>query len=167
MLFQACLDPCSQYTLNGLTLMPFDQILFYCYAIILAFSNIYLYRFLQKQSQNNKAKKENDLIRDRKRNFVTARTGMFAVFVMVLSTFVFHVVYNFEYWTGILGLEYTLDSSTKALIISVYGLTFDCIINPLVLLSNAPTVQKAVHKWKIKENMKSFLGSQSSHHDNV
>ena len=95
--------------------------------------------------------------RERTRNFVTARTGMFAVFVMLLSTFVFHVVYNFEYWTGILDLDYTLDSSTKAVILSVYGLAFDCIINPCVLLSNAPTVQRAVHKWKIKGNMKELL----------
>ena len=32
---------------------------------------------------------------------MTARTGMFAVFVMFLSTIVFNVVYNFEYWTTI------------------------------------------------------------------
>ena len=92
--------------------------------------------------------------RDRKRNFVTAKTGMFAVFVMILSTIVFHVVYNFEYWTF---NTYSLDSSTKAFIISVYGMAFDCIINPCVLLANAPTVQKAVKKWKIKDSLKNFL----------
>ena len=85
---------------------------------------------------------------------MTAKTGMFAVFVMILSTIVFHVVYNFEYWTF---NTYTLDSSTKALILSVYGMAFDCIINPCVLLANAPTVQKAVQRWKIKESLKNFF----------
>ena len=89
-------------------------------------------------------------LRDRKRNFVTARTGMFAVFVMFLSTIVFNVVYNFEYWTS---NAYTLDSSTKAWIISLYGMVFNCIINPCVLLVNAPIVQNAIHKWKMQESI--------------
>ena len=58
------LDPWSHYTLNGLTLLPIDQIMFYCYALIIACSNIYLYRFLQKQSKNNRAKNKNDVIRE-------------------------------------------------------------------------------------------------------
>jgi len=150
MLFKACVDPWSHHTLNGLKLMPLDQLLFYCYAFILIYSNFYLYRFLHRQNKNNSAKKPIDMIRDRKRNFVTARTGFIAVFLLALSTIVFHVVYNFEYWTF---EKYSLDTGTKAFIFALYGDTFDCIINPCVLLSGAPAVRKAILRFRMSKKL--------------
>ena len=66
--------------------------------------------------------------------------------MLLLSTILFHVVYNFEYWT----LEkISLDCGTKAFIFALWGDTFDCVINPCVLLSGAPAVKKAIHKFRI------------------
>ena len=63
MLFQACVDPWSNHTLNGLVVMPLDQLMFYSYGFVLIGSNFYLYRFLNKQNKNNIAKTEIDKIR--------------------------------------------------------------------------------------------------------
>ena len=78
---------------------------------------------------------------------MTARTGFIAVALLLLSTIVFHVVYNLEFWTS---EKISLDCGTKAFIFALYGDTFDCVINPCVLLSGAPAVKKAIHKFRIK-----------------
>ena len=95
--------------------------------------------------------------RDRKRNFATARSGFIGVCVLMLGSVIFHLIYNLESWTF---ESYSLDSGTKAFLISVCADILDCVVNPCVLLSGAPTVRQAVHKWKIWkicENLKNLL----------
>ena len=147
MLFHACLDPWSEYSLNALTLMPFDQFLLYCYGFTLICSNYYLYRFLKSQNENNTAKSERQYIQDKKRNYVSARTGFIYVFEMVLSTIMFHFIYNFEYWTF---ETLSLDCSTKAYFLALYADIFECIINPCLLLAGTPGVKKTIHKLNIR-----------------
>ena len=64
MMFQACLNPSNYYSLNGFTLMPFDQFLLYSYCVVYIYSNFYLYKFLNLQNEKNKAKKESNVIRE-------------------------------------------------------------------------------------------------------
>ena len=79
-------------------LMPMDEFLLYLYAIIMVSSNIYLYRFLRTQAETNK---ESKIIRNHQhKNFVPARTGFAVVFVIIISTIYYNLMYNFEYWTG-------------------------------------------------------------------
>ena len=90
----------------------------------------------------------NAFFRDRKRNFVSARTGFVGVIITFISTTFIHFIYNFEYWTF---QTYSLDSSTKAYLIAVYADSLDCVIHPCVLLAGAPSVRNAIKKWKIRE----------------
>ena len=83
-------------------------------------------------------------------NFVTAKTGMFAVFVLFLSTIVFNVLYIILNIGLLMPTIWTV-APMHAWIISLYGMVFNCIINPCILLVNAPTVQNAIHKWKMQE----------------
>ena len=64
MMFQACLNPSNYYSLNGFSLMPFDQFLLYSYCVVYISSNFYLYKFLNLQNEKNKAKKESNVIRE-------------------------------------------------------------------------------------------------------
>ena len=98
MLHQACLNPYSLYCLSMLKLMPMDQFLLYFYAIIMVYSNFYLYRFLRTQAETNK---ESKILRNHQnKNFVPARTGFVFVFVIIITTVYFNLIYSFEYWTG-------------------------------------------------------------------
>ena len=98
MLHQACLNPYAKYTLSMIRLMPMDQFLLYMYAFIIVFSNFYLYRFLKTQAEINKASK---MIKNHQhKNFVPARTGFVFVFVIIITTVYYNLIYNLEYWTG-------------------------------------------------------------------
>lgn len=89
------------------------------------------------------------LFRDRKRNFVSARTGFAGVILTFVGIFYVYFMYNFEYWT--FDSFGSLDSSTKAYLIALYADGLDCIIHPCVLLSGAPSVRKALKKWNIRK----------------
>jgi len=149
MMFQACVNPYSYYSSNVMKVMPFDQCLIYLYCLVFICSNFYLYVFLNKQNERNIAKKESDVIRDRKRNFVSARTGFAGVILTFVGIFYVYFMYNFEYWT--FDSFGSLDSSTKAYLIALYADGLDCIIHPCVLLSGAPSVRKALKKWNIRK----------------
>ena len=98
---------------------------------------------------------DNDLsCRDRKRNFVTARTGFVGVCLVIVGTIIFYFIYNFEFWTFEM---YSLDSSTKAYLIAVYSDVLDCIVNPCVLLIGSPSVRNAIHKWKLRQSIQNLL----------
>ena len=47
LLYQACIDPTSHYSIPFYTLLPFQVIMTYTYIICVAYNNIYLYRSLR------------------------------------------------------------------------------------------------------------------------
>ena len=66
--------------------------MFYYFCII--YSNFFLYKYLKTMTENNKAIKETDKKRDRKRNFIPARASIMCAVVMVISYVVFTVLYS-------------------------------------------------------------------------
>ena len=84
---KACMNPDSEY--NGTqpiyTILMLDQVFYLLYTIIVFYSNIYLYRFLKTQTENNTALKETDQKKNRKRNFVPASFGMIHVSFYLVS----------------------------------------------------------------------------------
>ena len=46
-LYQACIDPTSEYSIPLYTLMPFQQLMTYVYIITMISNNLYLYKFLR------------------------------------------------------------------------------------------------------------------------
>ena len=87
MVSKACMNPDSEY--NGTqpiyTILMLDQVFYLLYTIIVFYSNIYLYRFLKTQTENNTALKETDQKKNRKRNFVPASFGMIHVSFYLVS----------------------------------------------------------------------------------
>ena len=47
LLYQACLDPTSDYSIPFYTLLPFNVTMTYIYILTGAYNNLYLYRFLR------------------------------------------------------------------------------------------------------------------------
>ena len=111
MLYKACLDPYSQYSLPLYNLLPLhhgqcqpsDQpgetnsmfsvlLMFYYFSII--YSNFFLYKYLATMTENNKAIKETDKKKDRKRNFIPARASIMCAVVMVISYILFALLYS-------------------------------------------------------------------------
>ena len=61
--------------------MPLDQVMTLCYSTLLVYANVYLYKFLKSQEITYiegilKHKKEKNLKKIRKRNFVPADVGL-------------------------------------------------------------------------------------------
>ena len=52
-LFRACVDPDSRFSLLIVRLAPLSQLLLYTIDIVIIVSNLILYRFLEKQRKNN------------------------------------------------------------------------------------------------------------------
>ena len=111
MLFRACLDPHSRYSLPLYNLLPVHHgltyldifsftpslycsvlLMFYYFCVI--YSNFFLYKYLQTMTENNKAIKETDKKKNRKRNFIPAQASIMCAVVMVISYVVFAVLYS-------------------------------------------------------------------------
>ena len=96
MLYQACKRPFSFYdTPLGYTL-PLDSILLFIYYLTIIVGNFYLFLFLKSQTENNKALTSVDKKKERKRNFVSAKSGIISGFVLAMSIFVYSIFYGLK-----------------------------------------------------------------------
>ena len=77
LLFQSCLDPYAEHNIALYKIMPIDLILLYVYHMAIIGSNVYLYLYLKKQTENNIALKDADKRKEKRRNFVPAQSGIF------------------------------------------------------------------------------------------
>ena len=55
-LYQACLDPWAVFSIPFYRVMPLNQIIVYLCDMVIISSNIFLYRFLKRQTSNNSGK---------------------------------------------------------------------------------------------------------------
>ena len=76
--------------------------------------NLFLYRYLERRTENNIARSEADKMKDRKRNLVPARIGMMNIFLYVVAMALFMFAYSFK--------SDSLDSGTRAFMIAAYAL---------------------------------------------
>ena len=154
--YQACINPYTEFKLALYKLMPLTLVLIYMYNGIIIHSNTFLYLYLKTQTENNIALKEADRKRDRKRNFVPAKTGFIAAIQVlgklvdcltrlkfdmsyVVSTVVYATIYPMR----------SMDNGTKAYILSIYNDIYPCVINPLAVLFGAPTVRRKINKFSV------------------
>ena len=56
MLYQACLDPWAVFSNPLYLVMPVNQLIVYACGALIISNNIFLYRFLKKQTSNNSGK---------------------------------------------------------------------------------------------------------------
>ena len=93
LLFQSCVDPYAEHNIALYKIMPIDLFLLYVYHAAIVGSNVYLYLYLRKQTENNRAIKDSDKIKEKRRNFIPAQSGIF-VTAAVLGLQVFQSLPN-------------------------------------------------------------------------
>ena len=96
LLYQACMRPYSFYDTPLLYTLKLDSALSIIYYVILIIGNVYLFLFLQSQTENNTALNSVDKKKERKRNFVSAKSGIICGFVLAISTFVYTIFYGLK-----------------------------------------------------------------------
>ena len=104
-----------------------------CYYFCIIYSNFFLYKYLANMTENNKAIKETDKKKDRKRNFIPAQASIACAVVMVISYIVYALLYT---------IQDTFDAATKAFILSSYADSIPCIIGPGILILGAPAIRR-------------------------
>ena len=138
------MDPWSEPT-NILLykLMPFDQSLFYFYCLTIIFSNIYLFKYLKNKTETSTATNEADKKKERKRNFVPAKTGFISLVALVLGTLIYNFIYNYSAFTN-----RKMDSGTRGFIINAWNDFFDWILSPCALLYGTASTRRKLKKLK-------------------
>ena len=97
LVYHACIDPYSFYDLPVYKLLIFDFALLIFYDLLIIFGNLYLYKYLSGQTERNTALKEVDKKKERKRNFVSAKTGVITTAGLILSTLYYSIIiYGFK-----------------------------------------------------------------------
>ena len=101
LLYQACMRPYSFYDTPLLYTLKLDSALLFIYNFIIIIGNVYLFLFLQSKTENNTALNSVDKKKERKRNFVSAKSGIICGFVLAISTFVYSIFYGLKvHYTG-------------------------------------------------------------------
>ena len=77
-------------------LMVLDNALLLTYHFILISGNFYLFFFLWTQTKNNKALTVVDRKKERKRNFVNAKTGMICAFWLPVTFVLYSILYGLK-----------------------------------------------------------------------
>ena len=77
-------------------LMVLDNALLLTYHFILISGNFYLFFFLWTQTKNNKALTVVDRKKERKRNFVNAKTGMICAFWLPVTYVLYSILYGLK-----------------------------------------------------------------------
>ena len=96
MLYKACINPYSLYDTPLYKSLPLDSALSFIYYFIIVNGNYYLYLFLKSQTQNNTALTIDEKKKNRKKNFVNAKSGIISGFVLLISSVVYIIFYGFK-----------------------------------------------------------------------
>ena len=95
----------------------------------------------RKQEKNNVALSRADQKKGRMKNLIPAKTGTYAIFIMIFSTVIVSLVYGLS---SIFGME--LDTGTKALINAIYNDFVSVVANPCIIMWGAPTIKLKINK---------------------
>jgi hypothetical protein len=117
---------------------------FQCINII---CNIYLFKYLDRNTERNIALKPMDKKAERKKNLYPAWLGVITFGTCTFIYLCFSIIYSFP--------AHLLDSGTNALFTGFVCDLFQCIITPGVIMFGSQTGRRRIHKMKgkILENM--------------
>ena len=106
LLYKACMDPFSFYDVLFTEVLFMDNLLLFIYDLVIVFGNLYLWRFLNGQTEKNRSLREVDKKKERKRNFVTAKNSVITSAATIFSYLFIGISYGLkvlcEEWLNLL-----------------------------------------------------------------
>ena len=85
LLYQACMNPFSFYDIQLTRILIIDNFLLFVYDLVIALGNLYLWKFLNGQTEKNQFLREVDKKKERKRNFLSAKNSIITSAAMLFS----------------------------------------------------------------------------------
>jgi len=131
-LYRACMDPWSEWSTPLISVMPGMQILLFLMNLVNIACNFYLYRFLEEKRKNNTALNETDMRKERTRNLLPAKVGVYGIIIFVA---------HFVLWQLAFALK-NLDSSERAVMVAVSTDFYYCLYCPALTLYACPAVRR-------------------------
>ena len=122
-MYNACMHPTEYEKTNIVEIVPIDQIIIHIYHGITIFCNIFLWRYLKKQTDQNTALQPKDRKLCRKRNLVPAKIGIIHLFF-----YGFIMIYSFFH------LNSNMDNGTKFFFNACISDLLFCILSPLIFI---------------------------------
>ena len=137
---EACLNPGGNFTKPLYKVFPLNQFIMFLCTFTNIICNISLSFYLTEKSESNMAVTEVDKKKDRKRNLVPAKTGLWVFGIYILSMMVFLTTYGYK--------SEKLDSATRAFINAAYTDFTICISSPIIILLGSTDAKKKIsHFW--------------------
>ena len=97
---------------------------------------------------------QSDKKRERKRNFLPAKVGIFGSFLFCVYFTILFLSYSLEasptcnYWVcWYLKLLLKADSGTKAFLLAFALDPFYCIMSPMLVFYGAPSIRRKIRRW--------------------
>ena len=125
-LYNACLDPWSQFHTSISKVMPLNQIIVFLSTLVNFSSNLFLYRFLSNKTNKNTWMNETNRKKDRKRNLIPANVGMTVLTFYGVSVGLFMLTYTYK--------SNDFDSATRAFLNAAFVDITYCITNPVIII---------------------------------
>ena len=96
LLYKACMDPFSFYDVLFTEVLFMDNLLLFIYDLVIVLGNLYLWRFLNGQTEKNRSLREVDKKKERKRNFVTAKNSVITSAATIFSYLFIGISYGLK-----------------------------------------------------------------------
>ena len=95
-LYQACMNPFSFHDIPLTELPILDNFLIFIYDLIIVLGNLYMWKFLNLQTENNRSLREVDKKKERKKNFVPGINSIITSAAVMFSYIYLAISYNLK-----------------------------------------------------------------------
>ena len=122
--------------------MPVNQLILHISAIVNIACNLWLFRYLNKMTDQNTALQPSNKKKEKKRNLMPAQVGFLSIVCYFITMVMFTSLYAYK--------SAKLDVASRAFCIAVYADLFHCLFSPLViLLGSADAKRRIKEAWSI------------------
>ena len=95
-LYQACMNPFSFHDIPLTKLPILDHFLIFIYDLVIVLGNLYMWKFLNLQTENNRSLREVDKKKERKKNFVTGKNTIITSAAVMFSYIYIGISYGLK-----------------------------------------------------------------------
>ena len=130
--------------------MPVNQLLLFVVDMVIIFGNLYLYKFLQLDTERREkgvlkilfgylinflsiVVQNLDVKKERRRNLIPAKIGIYAIFILIFFILFHYITYSIE-----------MNNCHRALLHAIASDAYYCIVAPTIVLYSIPSVVRNI-----------------------